>query len=323
MNYPFIPGVSIGLNNKVSQDSLPRNNSEGYAAMRQLVNVVHARNGELQTRPGSVSVLTDAAYIPLMPLPGNRFYAVRHFDDEKRSDIVVCSMIPGGASAMKIADCAKHGESWGWHPFEGCCWASSRSEQFVLCGDSAAPWPAYPLLDDDSNYDIVQMPNSQITERWGLCLVAAAGQNVWRSEPGRENLCRRTTAAIPIEDEVTMLAAVGLGLYVGCVKSVHFLQWQDIGDSLVPEYNYVKRRVSGYGALPGSRCMSSKWLLHGYDVGIETSVEGVVFQTTDGIVWGGPDGELVKIEDSLRYPSECVRAGATMWSNGILIHSRR
>jgi hypothetical protein len=321
----FFPGISTGLTNKHRPDSLPRSSREGWAAVRKCLNLTHDQDGTLRTRQCSRTVLDDAEYIPLLPLPGDRFYAARHLHGEGRTELVTVQMLPdGGMVRAKIKDCAHYGETWGCHSHAGACWASSASEGHILLADAAIDWPDYQLDPDDNQYAIIPMPMSPLTERWGACLVAAAGGLLWRSEPFRENLCRQTTSAVPFSGNITLLAAVPVnGLYVGTADAVWFLQWADTGDQLVPENNYLIKKVWQYGAIPGSRCMSSKWLLRGSDVGIDSDSLGAVFQTTDSVVWGGPDGQVVKIEDSISYPEDCSSAGATMWIKGKLIHSRK
>lgn len=139
-------------------------------------------------------------------------------------------------------------------------------------------------------------------------LYLAAGKMLWATVHLLYNLVDKTRGFIQFEDEITMVAAVTDGLYVGTVEGLWFLQ----GGS----FDKLKRtRVMDSPVIPGSAVLVPVELANPPKVGLDRRENpemqvSVVFMTTRGICVGEDGGKAVNLTESKMFFPVARRAKA-------------
>lgn len=129
-------------------------------------------------------------------------------------------------------------------------------------------------------------------------LYSAVGNIVFYSLPYNLGLYRPAQDFIPLDADVTMLAAVEGGLYIGTAKAIHFMA------SSTPEQATFPR-VAGYGAVRGTLAT------------IPDSTD-VMFFTDQGPVRAGSGGELRALQErEIAFPQAGSGAAFVRESNGL------
>lgn len=140
----------------------------------------------------------------------------------------------------------------------------------------------------------------------------ADGSTVWATELYLYNYIDRTRTFLQFEAEVTMLAAVADGLYVGTTRDVWFLSGR-----LAEMKRVIALRE---GALPGSSVIAGAELLSTVlpNRAMTESKDAAVFMSTGGLCVGLSTGEVYNVtEDRVIFPDAVSVAAMVRQQDGI------
>ncbi len=156
---------------------------------------------------------------------------------------------------------------------------------------------------------LVQQPVSDINNLGGRSYFAVAN-TVRSSRALADDEDSRFSLVISLDDMVTMIKRVDGGLYVGSTKQLHFLSGTDA-------------QVGGFQdvwALPWGVILGTGMNIKGEKVPVaELSGNCCIFASTQGVIVGGPRGEIRNLsQNKVSYPFGTVGKAAIVENKGII-----
>lgn len=141
-------------------------------------------------------------------------------------------------------------------------------------------------------------PMAQELEHYKGRIYLAAGKLLWATELFQYDHVDKTRNYIPFEDDITMVAAVTDGLYVGTTAHLFFL------DGTLSE-GFARSTVMAGGVIRGSRVSVPTSRVHPEARTRPTPEDdGPVFMTTRGVCAGMANGEVFNItQDRMVFPA--------------------
>ena len=134
----------------------------------------------------------------------------------------------------------------------------------------------------------------------------ASGNMLWATEFQNYRMVDKNRGFIQFEDDITMVAAVSNGLYIGTTAMVYFLE----GGSFE---TLKKQSVMSSGVIPGSACYMPAELANPPQVGPnadEPLAVSVAFMTTNGFNVGQESGKCLNLTEASVFFPQAVRASA-------------
>jgi hypothetical protein len=138
---------------------------------------------------------------------------------------------------------------------------------------------------------------------WG-----SVGNEVFYSQPFRPSWFRSTLNRFTFDSEVTMIARVPTGLFIGCKERTYFLHGTEPGK--------MQQLGAGAGSIRGTLAYCNNLPELGDILGTSEKgyVDVPVWRTTDGLVAGNASGRLFNLtKDKLRM--DAPERGASLYTN--------
>lgn len=129
------------------------------------------------------------------------------------------------------------------------------------------------------------MPEVSIMDEYQSCLLGAAGNILFASDPLDYELFDYVESVIPFDDQITMVRSVGTGIFVGTESATHFIAGEAPGQWFI-------RESYRYGVTRGS-----DQIVDMSKVGQGSAGKGVIFLTDQGICLGTADGAVTNITE--------------------------
>jgi hypothetical protein len=162
-------------------------------------------------------------------------------------------------------------------------------------------WVQGPYVGPDTDRCFQDPPIGSLVRLYNGRIYIAQGDTLWYSEPfdyGRFDLLRNF---IHFEGQISMVAPVTSGIFVGTDRNTHFLQGGNPaeGYSKIPVCNYPPIQYTDV-AFQGKLVVDTEG-----NVELEPSADGecVLWMAKEGICFGGPQGNVVNLtKDKIVMP---------------------
>lgn len=286
---------SSGIVNNVPPELIPYNRDTGVAGLQRADNVLIGTAGQLYCRQGSRQL--NAVSCHSQHNVPNGFLFVQ--EDEFGSTISLAIDGPSGELAISEVHQLDHDGHWlSWCEVGGEYWYSTEKERGIISSDMRwSPWPdATQYLAEYTDIHTEPLPLGRHIAVNGLNILSTAGREIYISEPAQPSIYRPATGSFSAAGTVRMLLPVQSGFYYSDDSSVWFVSGED------PKSFSVKK-VLGYPAIEYCHLTG---LISASDIGIEAYSLGVLFMSTQGPVFGLPDGTPVNLTDKLfKMPESC------------------
>lgn len=199
--------------------------------------------------------------------------------------------------------------------------SSSTSSGVIYPDDTVGPWGAVsgpsqwlspvvnpsPTLPDTRGKLIGPPPMATALTHFNGRIYLAQDRTVWATELYLYHYVDKTRNFLPFESEVTLLAAVGDGFYVGTEDAVYYLTG--------PFAQMRRQVVLRTGAVRGSAVMAPGSVVSPPQFrtqGLAQSRPAVMFLTRDGVCAGYDNGLVYNLtEDRVVFP-DAVQAAAVL-----------
>jgi hypothetical protein len=177
-----------------------------------------------------------------------------------------------------------------------------------------------PTLPPISGKILGPPPNAEFLAYFHGRIFLGSGRTVWNTELYNYNYVNKTRNFFQFESDITMIGAVGDGIYVGTAEDVWFLSLATRIEGH-PAGAFKRVNVMGSGALPGSMVYIPGELANPPQVGLnqDTPVStSILFMTTAGYCEGGSGGNVTNYSEAkFIFPDASSAAATYRFQQGI------
>jgi hypothetical protein len=176
----------------------------------------------------------------------------------------------------------------------GLTYYSNGVENGIYEDGVSRPWVKGEYVGHENFKELFDPPVGDHLEVIGGYMLIAEGPNLWVSEEFDSSAYNLANRRFTFEEPITMVKAVGDGVWIGTEKRTCFLSGTE------PEKWSVTRDIP-YGILSGSVTQqpvsATRLSLEGIDG------EGFLWMSTRGVCWGGPGGTHVNLTERSLTPA--------------------
>ena len=287
---------SSGLVNNVPPELIPYNPKTGIAGLQRADNVLIGQMGQLYCRQGSRQVLSESCHSQYH-VPGGFLFV-----QEKEAGSFISIALDDPAGDIQVSEIHKleHDGHWlSWCEVSGEYWYGTEKERGIVTANDLKhrEWPdATQYLEEHNDIHIEPLPFGRHIAVNGLSVLSATGREICISEPAQPAVYRPATGSFSAASTVKMLLPVQSGFFYSDESSVWFVSGGD------PQ-SFTTRKVLSYPAIEFCHLYG---LVSAADIGIESYSQGVLFMTTQGPVFGLPDGTPLNLTDKqYKMPESC------------------
>lgn len=288
---------SYGLANRVPPELIPYNAKTGVTGLQRADNILIGEAGQLYCRQGSRQVFSSESCHSPMPVPGG-FLFVQEKNSGAFLSLANDNPSTGDLTISEIGQLVHAGNWLSWFELQGEYWFSTEKERGIVSADmKLRDWPsATKYLAEETEIHAVPLPMGKHIAINGTGVISARGREIYRSEPLQPSIYREATGSFSAAGPVRMLKNVQAGFFYSDDKSVWFVSGLD-------PVSYTAKKVLNY---PAIEYCSLPGLVSASDLGLESFSLGTVFMTTEGPVFGLPDGTAINLtEKQFGMPKDC------------------
>lgn len=298
-----------GLKNTISRERL------GPADLVSAVNVDIDDAGQISRRRGYTQVATGNFHSPFNTYYGKVLIVASGMLSVLHPDYSVQNIVPIiGSDPSQGEPPLAYAQVGGTVYYSGL----ACSGQIDLETLDASPWGSEPdlwlspVVDPTSTLPAVagrllsRPPNATALAYYNGRIYLASGRTLWATDLYSYNFVDKNAGYKFFEAPITMVGAVGDGVYVGTEEGLWFLDG--------PNWSQMKRRrVMDSPVVPGSMAMIPGELGNPPQVppGADTPAHvSLMFMTASGVCVGGDGGEVTNITESKFFFPTSVSAAA-------------
>lgn len=263
------------------------------------------RAGELYSRLGSRQLFADGSCHSPIDTPSGLLFACDK-NDGLGTAIMQGSLDATGSLTISEIARIQYPDNWlSWFKLAGDYWFSTEQERGIITADhQLTSWPnSTEMMAGNNTMKYARLPFGRHIERHGKSVISATGRAVFFSEPGQETLMRELENLWPAEGSVKMLASVQEGLYVSDDRSIWFLSGLDCR-------KWISRKILNCPAIEYCKIYG---LVDSIALGFDSPALGTVFMTTQGPVFGFPDGTVMNLtSQQFAFPKNCGQTKGSM-----------
>ena len=273
---------SLGLNNRVNQTRVSYAPESGASDLARAVNITHDATGRPSRRKGC-RVLQNGSYHSAFCDGGDCFVG-RGSDLYRVGTDFSLSGVRTGLKGSRIGFCQVGEDTYYGNGFQNG----------VIKGGQSFPWPSGKYEGPETARQFSEAPIGTHIAVFNGSWFISQGSNVWISEPWAPGLFNRAEGFLSFRSQVRMVRPVDAGVFISDSKDTWFFSGQSSKD-------FIQTKVASFPVLEWSDAIDS---IDGFDAGLETPGDCVLWGSIKGAILGTPEGSVINLNGKkLNYPN--------------------